>query len=131
MGRQLDHLESKIINAEGCIVPRGETGELCVRGYIVMLGYFKQEEQTAEARALPTAYLYLPEDLIPLDSQFIRFRRIQVIGPDRWLKSGDIATMDEAGNVRIVGRAKELIIRGGSNVYPAEIEHVCIEHVGI
>ena len=51
---------------------------------------------------------------------------VQVLGPDRWLRTGDMATMDEAGNVRIVGRTKELIIRGGSNVYPAEIEHVCI-----
>lgn len=52
MGHELDNLESKIVDSEGRIVPRGETGELCVRGYIVMLGYYKQKEKTAEARAL-------------------------------------------------------------------------------
>ena len=63
----------------------------------------------------------------PFHSSFLK--QTQTVGPDRWLRTGDMATMDEAGNVRIVGRAKELIIRGGSNVYPAEIEHVSTGYV--
>jgi fatty-acyl-CoA synthase len=94
VGRPLDHVEIKIIDqATGAIVPRGTPGEQCTRGYLVMLGYWDDAEATAKA--------------------------IDAAG---WMHSGDLAVMDDAGYVRIVGRIKDLIIRGGENVYPREVE---------
>lgn len=93
IGRVQPHLEVKIVNpSTGEIVPRGEAGELCTRGYSVMLGYWDDPQLTAEA---------------------IR---------DGWMHTGDLATIDEDGYARIVGRAKDMIIRGGENIYPREIE---------
>jgi len=86
VGRALAHTEIKIIDEDGLIVVLDQPGELCVRGYNVMLGYWDDGKQ------------------------------------DRWMHTGDIATMDEAGYVRIVGRSKDMLIRGGENVYPREIE---------
>jgi fatty-acyl-CoA synthase len=86
VGRVLPHTELKIVDENDQIVALGEPGELCVRGYNVMLGYWGDGE------------------------------------PGRWMHTGDIATMDEAGYVRIVGRSKDMLIRGGENVYPREIE---------
>jgi fatty-acyl-CoA synthase len=86
VGRALAHTEIKIIDEDGLIVALDQPGELCVRGYNVMLGYWDDGKQ------------------------------------DRWMHTGDIATMDEAGYVRIVGRSKDMLIRGGENVYPREIE---------
>jgi fatty-acyl-CoA synthase len=86
VGRALAHTEIKIVDEDGLIVPLDQPGELCVRGYNVMLGYWDDGKQ------------------------------------DRWMHTGDIATMDEAGYVRIVGRSKDMLIRGGENVYPREIE---------
>lgn len=107
VGRTQPHLESKIVNEEGKIVPRGEIGELCTRGYSVMLGYWNNPDATLEA----------------LDSA-------------RWMHTGDLATMDDDGYVRIVGRNKDMIIRGGENVYPREIEefiytHECVADVQV
>lgn len=107
VGRTQPHLESKIINEEGKIVPRGEIGELCTRGYSVMLGYWNNPDATKEA----------------LDSA-------------RWMHTGDLAVMDEDGYVKIVGRNKDMIIRGGENVYPREIEeyiytHECVADVQV
>jgi fatty-acyl-CoA synthase len=100
VGRALPHTEIKIVDPNtGRIVPRGANGELCTRGYLVMNGYYGDPESTAE-----------------------------VIEADGWLHSGDLATMDEDGYVRITGRIKEMIIRGGENIYPREIEeflHTC------
>lgn len=97
------HIEIKIIDPEtGSIVPRGTAGELCTRGYSVMLGYWDNPEDT---RA--------------------------IIDEKRWLHSGDIATMNENGYVSIVGRIKDLIIRGGENISPKEIEDFLIVHEGI
>jgi fatty-acyl-CoA synthase len=94
VGKALPFIEVKIINPEsGKEVAPGEPGEICCRGYNVMKGYYKMEEATAKA-----------------------------IDPDRWLHSGDIATVDEAGYYRITGRIKDMIIRGGENIYPREIE---------
>jgi fatty-acyl-CoA synthase len=94
VGRVHPHLEVKIIDPETDVVtPRGEAGELCTRGYSVMLGYWDQPDKTAEA-----------------------------IDAARWMHTGDLATMDEAGYVNIVGRSKDMIIRGGENVYPREVE---------
>jgi fatty-acyl-CoA synthase len=88
------HLEIKIINpANGKVVPIGEPGELCTRGYSVMLGYWNNPEATANA-----------------------------IDAGRWMHTGDLATMDAEGYINIVGRIKDMIIRGGENVYPREIE---------
>ncbi|MER5781849.1 AMP-binding protein [Streptomyces mobaraensis] len=100
VGRVLPHIEVKIIDPEtGATVPRGEHGELCTRGYSVMLGYWNEPERTAEA-----------------------------IDADRWMHTGDLAVMDEEGYVRIVGRSKDMIIRGGENVYPREIEEFLHTH---
>ncbi len=94
------HLEVKIVNpATGQIVPVGEPGELCTRGYSVMLGYWNNPEATAHA-----------------------------IDQARWMHTGDLATMDAEGYVNIVGRIKDMIIRGGENVYPREIEEFLYTH---
>jgi fatty-acyl-CoA synthase len=94
VGRVMPHLESKIVDpATDLPVDRGQTGELCTRGYSVMLGYWDQPEATAEA-----------------------------IDQARWMHTGDLATMDADGYVNIVGRIKDLVIRGGENIYPREIE---------
>jgi fatty-acyl-CoA synthase len=99
VGRAFPHVEIKIVDAEGRIVPRGASGELCARGYPVMLGYWGDEARTAEA-----------------------------IDRARWMHTGDLATMDEAGYVKIVGRLKDMVIRGGENVYPREIEEFLYLH---
>jgi fatty-acyl-CoA synthase len=100
VGRIHPHVECKIVNPEnGKIVPRGATGELLSRGYIVMLGYWNNPESTASA-----------------------------IDEARWMHTGDLAEMDEEGYVRIVGRSKDMIIRGGENIYPREIEEFLYMH---
>ncbi|HEY2540994.1 MAG TPA: AMP-binding protein, partial [Stellaceae bacterium] len=93
VGRVMPHVEAKIVDAEGRIVPRGATGELWTRGYLVMLGYWDDPERTGEA-----------------------------IDPARWMKTGDLAVIDDDGYCNIVGRIKDMVIRGGENVYPREIE---------
>ncbi|MGW5653344.1 AMP-binding protein [Streptomyces humi] len=103
VGRVLPHLEVKVVDpATGVTRPRGEAGELCTRGYSVMLGYWNEPEKTAEA-----------------------------VDPGRWMHTGDLATMREDGYVEIVGRIKDMIIRGGENVYPREIEEFLYGHPGI
>jgi fatty-acyl-CoA synthase len=100
VGRVMPHLESKVVDpATGLPAARGEAGELCTRGYSVMLGYWDQPEATAEA-----------------------------IDTARWMHTGDLATMDEDGYVNIVGRIKDLVIRGGENVYPREVEEFLYSH---
>jgi fatty-acyl-CoA synthase len=96
-------VEVKIVDAAtGAVVPRGERGELCTRGYSVMLGYWDNEEATRGA-----------------------------IDAGRWMHTGDLATMDDEGYVNIVGRIKDMIIRGGENVYPREVEEFLHTHPGI
>jgi fatty-acyl-CoA synthase len=102
VGRPHPHVEIKIIDADGRIVPRGEKGELCTRGYLVMQGYWEDTERTAEA--------------------------IDVAG---WMHTGDLATMDEDGYCAIVGRIKDMVIRGGENIYPREIEEFLYRHPAI
>jgi fatty-acyl-CoA synthase len=100
VGRIHPHLECKIVSSEtGEIVPRGTQGELCTRGYSVMLGYWDNPEATAEA----------------IDSA-------------RWMHSGDLAVMRDDGCVNISGRMKDLIIRGGENIYPRELEELLYSH---
>jgi len=100
VGVPLPHGEVKIINpATGETVPCGERGELCCRGYLVMDRYYNMPEKTAEA-----------------------------IDSEGWLHSGDLATMDARGYVNIVGRLKEMIIRGGENIFPREVEEFLIRH---
>jgi fatty-acyl-CoA synthase len=100
VGRVFPHVEIKIIDPEtGAVVPRGERGELCTRGYVVMLGYWNNEEATRNA-----------------------------IDAGRWMHTGDLATMDEDGYLNIVGRIKDMIIRGGENIYPREIEEFLYGH---
>ncbi len=100
VGQVHPHLEVKVVDpATGKVVPIGETGELCTRGYSVMLGYWNNLEATAKA-----------------------------IDGARWMHTGDLARMDEEGYLNIVGRIKDLIIRGGENVYPREIEEFLYRH---
>ncbi|PWU58230.1 AMP-binding protein [Micromonospora globispora] len=100
VGRVMPHVEVKVVDpATGVTVPRGEPGELCTRGYSVMLGYWQEPEKTAEA-----------------------------IDPARWMHTGDLAVMREDGYLTIVGRIKDMIIRGGENVYPREIEEFLYRH---
>ncbi len=103
VGRVHPHVEIKIVDpGSGETVERGRDGELCTRGYSVMLGYWNDPERTGEA-----------------------------IDADGWMHSGDLATMDSDGYVRIVGRIKDMIIRGGENIYPREIEEYLYGHPSI
>jgi fatty-acyl-CoA synthase len=100
VGRVHPHVEIKIVDPlDGGVVPRGDAGELLTRGYSVMLGYWNDPERTAEA-----------------------------IDRAGWMHTGDLATMDDEGYVNIVGRSKDMIIRGGENVYPREIEEFLYTH---
>jgi fatty-acyl-CoA synthase len=100
VGRVHPHVEVKLIDpADGRCVARGEPGELCTRGYSVMLGYWEEPDRTAEA-----------------------------IDAADWMHTGDLATMDGDGYVQIVGRSKDMVIRGGENVYPREIEEFLYTH---
>ncbi len=102
VGRVHPHAEARIVDADGRTLPRGEQGEYCARGYAVMRGYWDDLEKTAEA-----------------------------IDVDGWMHSGDLATMDADGYVRITGRIKDMIIRGGENIYPREIEEFLLSHPAI
>ncbi|MGW7493986.1 AMP-binding protein [Streptomyces luteogriseus] len=100
VGRVLPHIEVKVVDpATGVTRPRGAAGELCTRGYSVMLGYWNEPEKTAEA-----------------------------VDAGRWMHTGDLAVMREDGYVEIVGRIKDMIIRGGENIYPREIEEFLYGH---
>ena len=102
VGRIHPHVESKIVDAEGRTVPRGGSGELCTRGYSVMLGYWDDPEQTATS-----------------------------VDPEGWMHTGDLATIDDEGYGNIVGRIKDMVIRGGENLYPREIEEYLYRHPAI
>ncbi|NUV59634.1 AMP-binding protein [Streptomyces sp. CAI-85] len=103
VGRVLPHIEVKVVDpVTGVTQPRGRAGELCTRGYSVMLGYWNEPEKTAEA-----------------------------VDAGRWMHTGDLAVMREDGYVEIVGRIKDMIIRGGENIYPREIEEFLYGHPGI
>ena len=103
VGRVHPHVEVKVIDPEtGRAVPRGTPGELCTRGYSVMLGYWDDEEQTRGA-----------------------------IDAARWMHTGDLAVMDDAGYVNIAGRIKDMVIRGGENIYPREVEEFLYGHPAI
>ncbi|MEV5901501.1 AMP-binding protein [Streptomyces sp. NPDC052127] len=103
VGRVLPHIEVKVVDpVDGVTRPRGVAGELCTRGYSVMLGYWNEPEKTAES-----------------------------IDAGRWMHTGDLAVMREDGYVEIVGRIKDMIIRGGENIYPREIEEFLYGHPGI
>ncbi|WP_287366076.1 AMP-binding protein [Thauera sp.] len=99
VGRVQPHLEVKIVDNEGRIVPRGQAGELCTRGYSVMLGYWNDENKTREA-----------------------------IDAGGWMHTGDLAVIDDEGYCNIVGRIKDMVIRGGENIYPREIEEFLYAH---
>ncbi len=99
VGRVMPHIEVKIVDAEGRIVPRGVAGELMTRGYSVMLGYWDDAEKTREA-----------------------------LDPAGWMRTGDLATLDDEGYCNIVGRIKDMLIRGGENIYPREIEEFLYRH---
>lgn len=103
VGRTMPHLESKIVDSvSGDILERRQIGELCTRGYAVMAGYWNQPDKTAEA-----------------------------IDPDGWMHTGDLARMDDNGYVVIEGRIKDMVIRGGENIYPREIEEFLYTHPSI
>lgn len=102
IGRVQPHLECKVIDTDGNTVPRGTPGELCTRGYSVMIGYWDDAEKTAEA-----------------------------IDADGWMHTGDLATIDEEGYGNIVGRQKDMVVRGGENIYPREVEEFLFRHVKV
>jgi fatty-acyl-CoA synthase len=102
VGRVQPHLEVKAVDLDGAIVPRGEPGELCTRGYAVMIGYWNDPDKTAEA-----------------------------IDSEGWMHTGDLGVIDEDGYGNIVGRIKDMIIRGGENVYPREIEEFLFRHPSV
>jgi fatty-acyl-CoA synthase len=99
VGRIQPHVECKVVDADGATVAVGEPGELCTRGYSVMRGYWEDEDKTAEA-----------------------------IDADGWMHTGDLATFDAEGFCNIVGRVKDMVIRGGENVYPREVEEFLYRH---
>jgi len=99
VGRAMPHVEVKIVDDKGHIVPRGTPGELLTRGFLVMLGYWDDYEKTQEA-----------------------------VDPARWMHTGDLAVIDDEGYCNIVGRIKDIVIRGGENVYPREIEEFLYRH---
>jgi fatty-acyl-CoA synthase len=101
-GQVHPHVEVKIVDAEGRIVPVGKPGEILVRGYLVMQGYWGDPERTAEA--------------------------IDAAG---WMHTGDLGTLDVEGYCNIVGRAKDMLIRGGENIFPREIEEFLYTHPAI
>ena len=103
VGRVHPHVEAKVIDpGTGRILGRGEPGELCTRGYLVMLGYWNNDEATAEA-----------------------------IDRAGWMRTGDLATIDADGYANIVGRIKDMVIRGGENIYPREVEEFLYQHPAI
>jgi fatty-acyl-CoA synthase len=102
VGRIHPHLEAKVIDTDGRVVPAGTPGELCTRGYSVMLGYWEDDERTAQA-----------------------------IDRAGWMHTGDLATIDAEGYCAIVGRIKDMVIRGGENVYPREVEEFLYRHPDI
>ena len=99
VGRIHPHVEVKVVDLEGRIVPRGERGELCTRGYSVMLGYWDEPQKTAD-----------------------------VLDANGWMHTGDLAIIDQEGYCNIVGRIKDMVIRGGENLYPREIEEFLYRH---
>jgi fatty-acyl-CoA synthase len=101
VGRVMPHLEVKLVDAEGATVPVGQPGELCTRGYSVMRGYWADDERTAEALR------------------------------EGWMHTGDLATLDADGYCNIVGRVKDMLIRGGENVYPREVEEFLFRHPAV
>jgi len=101
VGRVMPHLEVKLVDADGATVPVGQPGELCTRGYSVMRGYWADDERTAEALR------------------------------DGWMHTGDLATLDADGYCNIVGRVKDMLIRGGENVYPREVEEFLFRHPAV
>ncbi|WP_413248455.1 AMP-binding protein [Sinomonas flava] len=102
VGRTMPHLESKVVDPAGETVDRGQIGELCTRGYAVMAGYWDQPDKTAQA-----------------------------IDPDGWMHTGDLARMDQDGYLVIEGRIKDMVVRGGENVYPREIEEFLYQHPSV
>jgi len=103
VGKVGAHLETKVVDPEtGDVVPRGTSGELCTRGYSVMAGYWEQPEKTAE-----------------------------VVDADGWMHTGDIGEMDDDGYIAVTGRIKDIVIRGGENIYPREIEEFLYTHPDI
>jgi fatty-acyl-CoA synthase len=98
----MPHVEVKIVDPNGNIVPRGEPGELCTRAYSVMIGYWEDKERTRE-----------------------------VLEPAGWMHSGDVATIDDEGYCRITGRIKDIVIRGGENISPREVEEYLYRHPAI
>ena len=99
VGRVHPHIEIQIVDETGQVLPRGKLGELCVRGYSVMLGYWEEQEKTQE-----------------------------VIDDAKWMHTGDIAEMDDEGFIKIKGRIKDVVIRGGENLFPKEIEDFLYKH---
>lgn len=102
IGYPADHIEVKIADQDGQVVPVGVAGEICIRGYVNFLGYWGDSEKTEE-----------------------------MVGPDRWLKTGDLGVLQPDGYAQVIGRIKDMIIRGGENIYPTEVENFLMELPGV
>lgn len=117
VGLPLQHVELKLVDSVGRMVERGYSGEVLVRGHNIMAGYWGEADKTKEVGG---------GEIVPLVRRLIH--SLQAIDDRRWYHTGDVGVMDDEDRLSIVGRIKDLVIRGGENIYPREIEDLLVRH---